>query len=174
MKMSLNGVSRRMPLRPSFGAQKWRESCQAEVGRSSSRKRRPHSSTATREPFAASRTAATLPPDPEPMTIQSKSRRELSIGPPESLPRRKEVGDASCVDDWIGLGSGGARVFVGLLGKTPRGADRDRDERGTDEREHRHLRESIHGFVLPGSSVWQHSSATGCGGSPTEGGPWLH
>ncbi len=36
--------------------------------------RRPASSTATRQPFSASRSAATLPPKPEPMTIQSKSK----------------------------------------------------------------------------------------------------
>jgi hypothetical protein len=40
-------------------------------GNSSSAKRRPASSTATRYPFSTSRSAATLPPNPEPMITTS-------------------------------------------------------------------------------------------------------
>ena len=50
-----------------------------DFGSSSSAKRRPHSSTPTEWPFSDSRSAETLPPKPEPMTSQSKSKLSVSV-----------------------------------------------------------------------------------------------
>src|SRR5438034_10310535 len=62
-----------MPKQPRAGAQRKFLRSHEVFGNSSSAKRRPASSTATRYPFSASRRAATLPPNPEPTTTTSKS-----------------------------------------------------------------------------------------------------
>ena len=59
------------PFSPAAGIQSHLRRFQLVLGKSPGSKRLPFSSTQTEYPFSASRSAETLPPNPEPMTIQS-------------------------------------------------------------------------------------------------------
>src|SRR5271166_5723076 len=62
------------------GRQNQRRKDQLVCGRFSGVQRRPISITATLYPFSTSRCAVTLPPNPEPMTMKSKSYESLLCG----------------------------------------------------------------------------------------------
>src|SRR5262249_30765259 len=63
-----------MPNISSSGCHRNLRMSQLVWGRSSSFQRLPDSITPTRKPFPVARSAATLPPNPEPITITSKSK----------------------------------------------------------------------------------------------------
>src|SRR5262245_6426188 len=83
---------------PSAGRHIQRRRFQFVFGKSSGPRRRPFSSRRTRYPFSTSRSALTLPPKPDPMTMKSHSmkRRFLRIEDEKFtvvLPTEKIGGD---------------------------------------------------------------------------------
>src|SRR5947207_3063212 len=70
-RTSLSSVSRRMPWQKRLGIHRNRRTFQLVRAKSDAFQRLPASSTATRWPFSASRSAATEPPKPDPTTRTS-------------------------------------------------------------------------------------------------------
>ncbi len=71
MITSRTALIRWIPYHPSRGANRNRDLSQEFFAYDASSNRAPASSTATRYPFSVSRSAVTLPPNPEPMTTTS-------------------------------------------------------------------------------------------------------
>ena len=70
----LRNVILKMPRNPTPGSHSHFGRFQLLFGKSSAEKRVPFSSTTTRQPFSARRSAETLPPKPEPTTAKSVSK----------------------------------------------------------------------------------------------------